>query len=50
MSNERIHMIEDDLKDADLFWDVIEGAITLLAMVGIIATLCFMFGYYWYTP
>ena len=39
---------DDDLKDRDLFWDVMEGAVTLAVMVGIIATLCFMFGYFWY--
>jgi hypothetical protein len=41
---------DDDLKDRDLFWDVMEGAVTLCAVIGIIATLCFLFGYFWYAP
>jgi hypothetical protein len=43
-------MIHEDMEDRSLFWDVMEGAVTLLAIVGIIVTLCFMFGYFWYTP
>ena len=41
-------MIEDDLKERDLFWDVIEELVTLATIIGIIAALCFMFGYIWY--
>jgi hypothetical protein len=41
-------MIRDELKDGDLFWDVMEGLVTLCAIIGIIAALCFMFGYFWY--
>ena len=36
------------MKDTNLFWDVMEGLVTLCAIVGIIAALCFMFGYIWY--
>ena len=42
-------MIHDDLKDSDLFWDVIEGMVMLCAIIGTIASLCFMFGYIWYS-
>ena len=38
-----------NLKKRDLFWDVMEGAITLAAIIGTIASLCFMFGYIWYS-
>ena len=38
------------LKERDLFWDVMEGFVTLAFIVGVIASVCFMFGYYWYTP
>jgi len=38
------------LKERDLFWDVMEGFVTLSVLIGIIASVCFMFGYYWYTP
>ena len=41
-------MIHDDMKDRDLFWDVMEGLVTLAVIVGIVASLCFMFGYIWY--
>jgi hypothetical protein len=34
----------------ELLWDVMEGVVTLAVMVGIIATLCFLFGYFWYSP
>ena len=40
----------DDLKDRDLFWDVMEGLVTLAAIIGIIASLCFVLGYMWYAP
>jgi hypothetical protein len=43
-------MIDDDTEDRSLFWDVVESTIALLAVVGIVATLCFMFGYFWYAP
>jgi len=43
--NERIAQV---MKDRDLFWDVMEGLLTLGAIVGIIVSLCFMFGYIWY--
>jgi hypothetical protein len=36
------------LRDRDLFWDVMEGLVTLAVVVGVIASLCFMFGYIWY--
>lgn len=41
-------MIHDELKDRDLFWDVMEGLVTLAVIIGIVASLCFMFGYFWY--
>ena len=34
--------------DRDLFWDVMEGLVTLAVVVGVIASLCFTFGYIWY--
>ena len=43
-------MIDDELKDRDLFWDVMEGLVTLAMIVGILATLCFALGYFWYAP
>ena len=36
------------MKDRDLFWDVMEGLVTLGAVVGIIVSMCFIFGYIWY--
>ena len=36
------------MRNRDLFWDVIEGLVSLSVFVGIIASLCFMFGYIWY--
>ena len=35
-------------QDRDLFWDVMEGLVTLGVVLGIIVSLCFMFGYIWY--
>ena len=43
-------MIEDDLKERSLFWDVMEEVVTLAVIVGIIASFCFMFGFLWYAP
>lgn len=43
-------MIHDDMKDSDLFWDVMEGLVTLAVIIGIIAALCFLLGYMWYAP
>jgi len=43
-------MIHDEMKDRSLFWDVMEGLVTLCAVIGTIASLCFMFGYIWYRP
>jgi len=43
-------MTDDDLKDSSLFWDVMEGLVTLATIIGIIAAVCFMFGYFWYSP
>jgi len=40
----------DELKDSDFFWDIVEGLVTLAALIGIIATACFTFGYFWYSP
>jgi len=34
--------------DRNLFWDVMEGLVTLGVVIGIIASMCFMFGYIWY--
>lgn len=39
----------DDLKDSNFFWDVMEGLVTLAALVGVIATACFALGYLWYS-
>jgi len=36
------------MQDRDLFWDVMEGLVTLGVVVGIIAAICFAFGFYWY--
>lgn len=36
------------LQDRSLFWDVMEGLVTLCAIAGAIATGCFAFGFYWY--
>ena len=41
-------MIHDDLKEQSLFWDVMEGLVTLAVVIGIVASLCAMFGYLWY--
>jgi len=41
-------MIHDELKERDLFWDVMEGLVTLAVVIGLVASLCFMFGYIWY--
>ena len=43
-------MIHDDLKEQSLFWDVMEGLVTLAVVIGIFASLCVMFGYFWYAP
>ena len=37
-------------KDDNLFWDVIEGLVTLAVIIGIIGILCFLLGYLWYAP
>jgi len=39
---------EQALRDVNLFWDVMEGLVSLSVLVGIIASMCFMFGYIWY--
>ena len=36
------------MKDTNLFWDVMEGLVTLAVIIGIIVSLCFTFGYIWY--
>jgi hypothetical protein len=41
-------MIHDDSKDPDLFWDVMDGVVTLATIIGIITSLCFALGYLWY--
>jgi hypothetical protein len=41
-------MIRDDLKDRDLFWDVMEGLVMLATIIGAIASMCFLLGYIWY--
>lgn len=41
-------MIHDDMKERSLFWDVMEGLVTLAVVIGIVASLCAMFGYLWY--
>lgn len=35
-------------KNRNLFLDVIEGLISLSVLAGLIASMCFMFGYIWY--
>lgn len=34
--------------DQSLLWDVMERLISLSVLVGIIASMCFLFGYFWY--
>jgi len=36
------------LKERDLFWDVMEGIVTLAVVIGVIAVMCFTFGFIWY--
>lgn len=36
------------IKERHLFWDVMEGLVTLAVIVGVIAVMCFTFGYIWY--
>jgi hypothetical protein len=36
------------MKNRDLFWDVMEGLVTMAVVAGIVAGMCFMFGYIWY--
>jgi hypothetical protein len=36
------------MKNRDLFWDVMEGLVTLAVVAGIVVGMCFMFGYIWY--
>lgn len=36
------------LRGRDLFWDVMEGFVTLAVIIGVVASLCAMFGYIWY--
>jgi len=43
-------VIHDDLKDRSLFWDVMEGFVTLAVVIGVVASLCFVLGYFWYRP
>ena len=43
-------IVHDDMQDRSLFWDVMEGLVALAVIVGIVASLCFMFGYIWYRP
>ena len=40
----------DELKDGDFFWDIVEGLVTLAALIGVITAACFTFGYFWYSP
>jgi len=35
-------------QDNGLFWEVMEGLLTLAVIIGIIAAFCFVMGYYWY--
>jgi hypothetical protein len=39
-----------DNTDRNLFWDVIDDLLTLAMIIGVIATLCFLLGYFWYAP
>jgi len=41
-------MIENT--DRNLFWDVIDDLLTLAMIIGVISTLCFFLGYFWYAP
>tara|TARA_R110000822_G_scaffold39036_4_gene107605 strand:- start:857 stop:1027 length:171 start_codon:yes stop_codon:yes gene_type:complete len=36
------------LPDRNLFWDVMEGFVTLAVIFGVVAGLCMLFGYIWY--
>jgi hypothetical protein len=40
--------MERALKERDLFWDVVEGLVTLATIIGIIAVGCMLLGYFWY--
>lgn len=41
-------MIDDELEGRSLFWDVMEGFVTLAFVIGLVASLCALFGYIWY--
>ena len=41
---------DDDMQDRSLFWDVMEGFVTLAVVIGVVASLCFVLGYIWYRP
>lgn len=36
------------MKNRSLFWDVMEGLVTLATIIGIITAGCMLFGYLWY--
>jgi hypothetical protein len=36
------------LKERDLFWDVMEGVVTLAVIIGVVAVMCFTFGFVWF--
>jgi hypothetical protein len=39
---------ELSMKNRSVFWEVIEGLVSLSVLVGLIASMCFLFGYIWY--
>lgn len=43
-------MTDDDLEQPSLFWDLVEGLVTMAMIIGILVSMCFMFGYLWYRP
>ena len=43
-------MDDDEIKERNLFWDVMEELVTFALIISIIASMCFMFGFLWYAP
>ena len=36
------------LQERSLFWDVMEGFVTLAVIIGVVAVMCFTFGFVWF--
>jgi ATP-dependent DNA helicase PIF1 len=41
-------MVQKYVFQSKVFWDVMEGLVTLSMIIGILAGICFLFGYFWY--